>query len=408
MPSFQALPLLIFEKIFSYAIQDCNDNVNSYISAYGPLSQLCQIWRQVVFEYVLSSYEIEIRRKNTLEGMRTWPRRLGLPVASVGSWVKRLYVTVEFPMLNPGAKRFKGDKVMFTSAQYLEICVYHVYYKKRLSKSAVADINRLVQYLQKIAPNVKDVKIRHKSFSARLEDEDYQNHYTDLVCLLLNRFPKRKLELDCNFLQSLEVGGIGNKTSELTHLELSGGSPCKKAEMICKCSITLQVLEIRGYCMESILFNMLASPTTGEYLVYPRMKDLKITFQQHYSDYKGPYPTFPGAVPFPDLQKMELDGVYPLGDDVLFRGSQHSLRSIDINLTFDWLSQPANSHTFTGSIPYRYLGKVVLSTVPNVFNNDDYLQEIFDIGRQAKFLRFKGHCRDTTTVETVITYLGGM
>lgn len=149
---------------------------------------------------------------------------------------------------------------------------------------------------------------------------------------------------------------------------------------------------------------MLAKSSSGKYIVYPRIRYL-VKFSK-YNECKGKNPVFPGVVPFPNLLMLELRNGHLFRNDVLFRSSQHTLRSIKLELSSNMAKQLLNIHTFTGSIPYECLDNVEISTLRNDAspNGGDYLQFIRDIRRHAKILRFKisrrGH---KPTVGNIIT-----
>lgn len=391
MSLFHALPYLVIEKIFIYTVDTSHIDINSLKPSLDPLLWLCQSWRSVGLQYKLKCYKIEVHYDKIVKSMCTWPKDLDLSAASIGPWVKKLYVVVEFPMSNSVLEWVNKNKPLFTFANSLEIRIIRQPKKHQSQKASVANIAIFVQYLQCLAPNIRDLKVTNYGRTVSKPGNVYRAHYEALIRLLFSRFAKRKLELGYKGTLDLGVKGVADHINEITHLKLTGRGFLGVAAFVRRCSMSLQVFNIRGYDTGKILYKMLAKNTTGRYVIYPQMRYLKVEFKPK-GVYKIPYPTFPGAVPFPNLQKLELSRGYLLGDGVLFRGSQHTLRSIKVDLTPNLAILLRYNHTFSGAIPYRCLEKVEVSTIQNDFIDYDYyynLPLIADIGKHANRLCFR-------------------
>lgn len=176
------------------------------------------------------------------------------------------------------------------------------------------------------------MRVLDKGDVERMYDSEYLDFYTSLARLKSNRPVKRWLDLG----------------SGVTSLELSEIFILEIGELVTRFSMTLQVFKISGKGTENVPSNMLKNNATGEFIVYPRMRYLKGEFQR-YRYNSIPYSTSPGAVSFPNLQKLETTCGYSFGDDVLFRGFQRSLCSVKFGLMPDLSIQLSNNHTFTGS-----------------------------------------------------------
>lgn len=172
-------------------------------------------------------------------------------------------------------------------------------------------------------------------------------------------------------------------------LELSGTSRLEIIGLVRRCSKTLQIFKIKGFDTENVLFNMLKNGMTGEFIVYSRMRYLKAGFQLH-RNYDRPYPTYPGAVPFPNLQRLVTYYGYSFGGDVLSRGSQHALHSIKVDITSIMAKHLTDNNTFTGAIIYIYqylLDLLLLATSSTLASSVRLVSSLATCGGATAYLR---------------------
>lgn len=407
MSTFQTLPYLVIEKIFSYIIVLNNTKKDFFRASSSPFLHLCQSWRSVALQHTLSDYKITVSHHKIEKEIRAWPADLNLPVASAGPWVKTLYVTVDFPLLNPLTKRSIKGKMLFESSHSLEVCIDRKPCEKQIPEGVQVNITRSSQFLQDIAPNVRDVKVIDSGFNDCMNDKVCWDHYASLVCLLFSRIAKRKLAMVSDHDLGLGDLKLPHTVNEITHFDLLKNRWMGSVDLVRRFSATLQVFKASEYYTEKSLYGLLVNNTTKEYMAYPRMRYLSVVIRLR-KEYGKQAHTYPGAVPFPNLKNMELGDIYPYEDDVLFRGSQHSLRFAKFCLTSNLATLLTDNNTFSGDIPYKKLENVEVST--KYFGRDDnYLQLVADIGRYAKVLRFKnGYQGSKPTVEAINLHFGSL
>lgn len=183
--------------------------------------------------------------------------------------------------------------------------------------------------------------------------------------------------------------GLHDNTGALTEIGLAGNTVSNEFSLVRRCASTLQILRLHGFNVLFDISGLLVDDYTNKYVTYPNVRYLQIEF----FDVEN-HPTFPNAIPFPNLQTLQLGGAYPFGDDVLFRGSQQSLRSLNINLLSSQFMDILDNHYTSTNNNYRNLKKLeVLNS--GLFirgNNKRYEQLIVGIGRYTRDvdLRFCG------------------
>lgn len=148
-----------------------------------------------MLQHVLSGYEVHVTSKSVERGMRIWPKVFTLLVPSAEPFVRKVHVRIDLPMQNLAAEQFSGNKPLLSLAHSLEVYVNHQHIKKNPPKVTIANIIRPIQYLQELAPDVKDILVTHTGEFTRIYDYNNRGHYTTLVRLLLDRFPKKNWSL---------------------------------------------------------------------------------------------------------------------------------------------------------------------------------------------------------------------
>lgn len=291
-----------------------------------------------------------------------WPEYMDLPVSSICSWVKTIYIDMSLCITSDGSFAFVEDSDIITSSNNNLPPVFSNAHRLIIHFSACRDdikidedqqkastnIREFVKFLRQIAPNAGDVKVEalyrvdpwagmHPSILFELLLRELMVHVvTTRFESLLGDYP--------SILKLKSAEDIGG----LTHINIKY-QECQDFELVRRCSCTLQVLKLSACIDIKHLYLLIRDPNTWSNTVYPNMRYLEIDFTLKYSYVGGPvYPSFPGvAAPFSRLQALVCPEVYPFGDDILFRGNQRSLKYLSINLSFETAKTLQDNHVFS-------------------------------------------------------------
>lgn len=319
--------------------------------------------------------------------MSEWPEELGLsmPLASVASLVRTLDISLHFPLHEFRASNFPMS-LQLGSVLTLKtkVCIH---YGETFDIDAVQrNFALCVQYLQKVAPNVRDLEINGMYYCASNFRKECLEAYVALVRSLLGNFAKRRLAISESVELDVAFRDYTWNVDEIAYLKFTYVYLGKEFELIRRCSETLQVLKMGQCVVDDGLSGIIVNGITKEYVVYPSMRHLEFL--------KGGDPTaikicpaYPGAVPFPNLQTLVWGRVYCFSDDVVFRGSQHSLRSIDTDLTPGMVKQLIANCTFAAE-NYRNLQRVKVYFFGRYVDYFDLLSVISDMAKYAEVLDF--------------------
>ncbi|KAJ2860174.1 hypothetical protein GGH94_005674 [Coemansia aciculifera] len=107
---------------------------------------------------------------------------------------------------------------------------------------------------------------------------------------------------------------------------------------------TLQCLDIRSY-RGSDITGLITDPDGGEYAEYPRLHTLEMRLNQKHKAFRRM--VFNGAMPFPSLQRLCIESLYPFDDDVFFRGNAATLEYLTLSLCKGAVAILAKHNVFT-------------------------------------------------------------
>ncbi|KAJ2879299.1 hypothetical protein H4R27_005389, partial [Coemansia aciculifera] len=126
--------------------------------------------------------------------------------------------------------------------------------------------------------------------------------------------------------------------------------------------------------------------TDGSYAEYYYLQTLKLRDWQA-SDEMPRRPVFPGAVPFPNLRRLEIRFANPFGDDTVFRGNAATLESLSLSLNPGTVRILREHKIFT-PVSHPRLHYVSIEkrsrSGPNIFETDiEYMRLVLSIGPNA-------------------------
>ncbi|KAJ2060212.1 hypothetical protein GGI17_003910 [Coemansia sp. S146] len=128
---------------------------------------------------------------------------------------------------------------------------------------------------------------------------------------------------------------------------------------------TLQFLSIGTFRWDHI--SDLVKDASGDDIAYPQLRVLKLKSGWHSNEHRRPVIT--KAVPFPRLCHLRVDGTFPFGDDILFRGNAATLKCLNIILDRDMAIMLQRHSVFT-SVSHPRLRCVKIEVPHGPFLND--------------------------------------
>ncbi|KAJ2039032.1 hypothetical protein H4S04_008216, partial [Coemansia sp. S16] len=194
---------------------------------------------------------------------------------------------------------------------------------------AAANMTAFVQRLQQMAPRINKVDVdvfiesHHRVHIERCSANDMELAWqlfgiADAMAAITSRGAPLLKYMDLEPLRSLVCIDI----------ELDGYTDVV-VPVVRRNTQTLQVLAVSVGGLAGIT-GLIQNTGVGDYLEYPCLHTLKLY------KFSGPTgherPIFPGAIPFPNLQKLTLRLPYLFGDDVVFRGNAATLMHLDMEM----------------------------------------------------------------------------
>lgn len=360
MSYFQSLPELISSNIFERFLNNISTAFiyisRDNIKPFGPLLWSCHDWRSIALCHLFEKQKIKIRRSSICSGVCNWPQDLDQPLESYEGLAKTLILETDLPY-DLSFKRDYPDcmfdslplSMIHSNARLVEVHIEassypNIYIEEDTTQ---AGIDRMVQYLKQAAPNACDLRIRISASNYDVECNDLLGPTAEFMRSLITNVAKRKLNIYHNMGGcSVDLGSICN-VGPLTHIRIKGWTDNWMLEMIRESSETLQLLEL-DHILAGANFSSLIMDGNDNYMVYPNIRQLLIGMNSGY--YTGkPIAKFPGAIPFPNLQRFICPYNYPFGDDVVFRGNQNSLECLNLILTPGIVKDLADNNIFTAT-----------------------------------------------------------
>ncbi|KAJ2086322.1 hypothetical protein GGI16_006623 [Coemansia sp. S142-1] len=202
----------------------------------------------------------------------------------------------------------------------------------------VFNISEFVKRVKQMAPKLYEIEIEYRM--SGLEDYPKRGVFELLLVQLIQLGPRLVLKhLQFNIAARLPVDIV----SDLVHIDIESSGIRHIAHLARQNAATLQtfIMKTQGYGLASELIKSV----DGGYVCYPRLRVLKLSHPADIEQYKCP--PLPGAMPFPNLQRVKIAGCYPFGDDVLFRGNAAKLESLVIETRLEDITMLIKSGVFT-------------------------------------------------------------
>ncbi|KAJ2895018.1 hypothetical protein GGI21_005209, partial [Coemansia aciculifera] len=203
---------------------------------------------------------------------------------------------------------------------------------------ALKHAREFVAFVKQLKPQVNSVQIEYEG---EAEDQDTLScrAFQQLLGGLYSGSESRHLTL---VNSGLLLPATSSASLGLTKIDTIWDTCFDEAiEIICLHAATLTELSVACAQPTKIAKLLESIPGSSECLVYPNMRKLSLS-SGNISRYVCK-PFHHDYVPFPQLQSLSLDMVYPFSDDVLFRGNVTTLRYLYI------ASEPATIYTLNNS-----------------------------------------------------------
>ncbi|KAJ2259009.1 hypothetical protein GGI13_000249 [Coemansia sp. RSA 455] len=232
---------------------------------------------------------------------------------------------------------------------------------------ATSHVKRFVALVKRLMPRVTTVKIEYEG-----EAEDQESvscrAFERLLSGLYSGSDTRELTLvNCGLL----LPAVSNTMLNLTKIETIWDTTFDETiELIRLNAATLKTLEIA--CAQPTKLVKLLESRSGsngsDYLTYPNMLTLHLS-SGNITRYKCK-PFNREYIPFPRLEQLSLDLVYPFSDDVLFRGNTATLKYLHM------AADPTTIHLLSS---YNTFEREKLKSLRHVKVDVSYVNGISDV-----------------------------
>ncbi|KAJ2028725.1 hypothetical protein IWW57_002025, partial [Coemansia sp. S610] len=193
------------------------------------------------------------------------------------------------------------------------------------SSDSELNISAFVQRVRQVVPVAMEISV---SLKAGLSD--MARFPTELLGSFVSQLSQNAAVIDYKFgyqpeIVDLQLGGLRSLTYNSMNTADGGKQVVALAQ---NNAATLQVLEISVHIFTGMT-SLIRCPD-GSYVQYPCLQTLQLQDQPRVDAPR--LPEFPGAVPFPSLRQLALDGEFYFGDDTVFRGNAATLESLTLLL----------------------------------------------------------------------------
>ncbi|KAJ2582965.1 hypothetical protein GGH95_001250, partial [Coemansia sp. RSA 1836] len=352
---FQLLPEHVVELVVNHVVNNSRSQLGKvgkdsyqYKRLQMPLLWVCHNFRAFVYMRFCSHCKLDMRNyeDEVVASSCSWPGPLGNPTHSLA---KVLDLSLDLWSIYTGKalRQLSSDPYdgcAFPQARKLSIDIAlnsqdsndypaesdddsSVEKRKICSQEAVANIAALVSRLKEMMPMVGKVSMS----------------CTTAVEKLLSRRDARAMRFAQQLFNALEVTTVvmDDRDSLDCCIDLEPVSNlvdihftvfCESTAVIPlarRSAQTLQTLYI--YLNVTLCYSeIIRDPSSGNYAEYPRLH--RLTIIGDHDSAASRKLAFSGAVPFPNLRHLCIDGGYPFDDDVLFRGNSSTLEYLEVAL----------------------------------------------------------------------------
>ncbi|KAJ2345915.1 hypothetical protein GGH92_003846, partial [Coemansia sp. RSA 2673] len=270
----------------------------------------------------------------------------------------------------------RSIKILFSLPEELEEAAGNVI----ASPDIESNIAKFVQRIRQIAPMMKKTTISVVSldFNRYLFPAQPSN---DLIAQLRTR---SRCQSCIDYFWPV---AIDQQLSGLRSLEYCSNDPTDSGEQTVQLArrnaSTLQLLKIDVH--GSVDITGLVQNDDGGYVQYPCLLTFKLYGLQSLDARR--LPVFPGAVPFPNLRRLDIGYENPFGDDTVFRGNATTLEYLSLN-TSPVTARILREYRVFTPVSHPNLQQVNIGVKsdfePNLFDTDvDHMRFILSIGATA-------------------------
>ncbi|KAJ2058850.1 hypothetical protein GGI08_003346, partial [Coemansia sp. S2] len=393
------LPLHIIELIVDYVAGSSRlkfDHVykgsEEYARLLMPLLDTCASFWSPTLTHLFGVYKMRLSISGEYQTrpywLQTYVKDTGLPAHL---YVKDLTISVNVhdiysgdalkelscePYVNCTFPKVRSINFMFSMPSVEEQLTDNM----TASSDIESNISAFVRRIRLLTPMTKEIRITtlsHGFNQRQLPSQRFDN--------LVAQLSRRVTNIDYEFYyQSVIIDQRQSGLCKLVYTTIDfndGGEQIM--ELARRNASTLQLLDIDVDA--TIDMTGLIQNVNGSYIQYPCLHAFKLAGPQGLDELQQP--VFPGAVPFPNLRRLDIGDMYPFGDDTVFRGNAAILASLALAPTPATLRVLREYKVFTPvSHPRLQCVKIQLDveSEPSLFESDaDYLRFILSIGTNA-------------------------
>ncbi|KAJ2022653.1 hypothetical protein GGI06_001724 [Coemansia sp. S85] len=397
----QTLPLHIVELIIDYITGSSRlyadgsfDGPERLLESLTPLLTTCPGFTAYALARIYVNYDLKLpnifdSRRSIASTFRTCPSETGPPA---DLYAKRLTISVgaldvcngdalralsRKPFCDRTLPKVRSIKIKYSMPRELDPGYDLLVTNIINSPTAEGNISAFVQRVKQMAPVASSIGIT-LDFSLSSEPRLLVQPFSDLVAKLSKHAVDLEYRLDKQpVVIDLQLSGL----SSLVYFSLNLTDGGKRILQLARLNApTLRLLDI---CVVGIAnIASLIRNADGLYVQYPYLHTFKL-YQPRSRDLRR-LPSFPDALPFPNLRRLLVEYEYPFGDDTVFRGNSATLESLTLRTNFEAFNTIQRFRVFTPvSHPKLQYVQVSLNpdTEPRFFDSDiDYMRFVLSIG----------------------------
>ncbi|KAJ2042509.1 hypothetical protein H4S04_007262 [Coemansia sp. S16] len=343
---FKILPLHIIELIVDYVAGSSRlefDNVSKGSEEYAgllmPLLDTCTSFWSPTLTRLFGIYKMRLSISGEYQTrpywLQTYVKDTGLPAHL---YVKDLTISVNVPDIYSGnaLKELSCEPYVnctFPKVRSIKFTFSMPSAEEQLTDNMTAsvaiesNISAFVRRIRLLTPMMKEIRIT--TLSHGFNQRQLPAQRLDNLVAQLSRCATN---IDYEFYYQPVI--IDQRQSGLcklvyTTIDFNDGGE-QIMELARRNASTLQLLDIDVDAIIDI--TGLIQNVDGSYVQYPCLHAFKLAGPQGLDELRQP--VFPGAVPFPNLRRLNIGYMYPFGDDTVFRGNAAILESLSVTQDF--------------------------------------------------------------------------
>ncbi|KAJ2686093.1 hypothetical protein IWW39_003873 [Coemansia spiralis] len=398
LSAFQFLPPHIVHRIVDHVACSSRLYYSSVtldspegIELQMPLLWVCHNFRDFVYRRCCEQSQLYLSNVpgEMVLSRHSWPKRLPKIDHETNRFAKKLFISLCVRDV------YSGELLQRLSSPPYEGCAFPLVHDisfwvysgdelgptEEYPPNTAANIAAFVQRIKEMAPRVRDANVANDIELRRLLWRK-DAYIMDLARRLYDIIGRTSISYHVG--QPIAILDL-ESASSLVHLKCNTHKQGDEIlSLIRRNAQTLQTMDV--YPHGPLDFGELfRDPDDGRYLEYPCLHKLGLFLLEGFVEPKLLTPT--NFVPFPCLRLLHLEGDYPFGDDVVFRGNMSTLEYLSLTISPMLVEVLGRYKVFTPT-SHPKLGCVMIDKVTHLVGRafdsaDEYVWFILSIAPGA-------------------------